>query len=804
MDFKKIYKRGLVVSILLLFFIIGVFFIPNASRKQLLDENPPSLSASEDGYEENDDYLSAYDLSAYEDTWLNTINGTGAQWDDDWYEIYINPGYEHLEVNLIFSHGGGDIDIELYDSSGIVSLTGSYGVVDNEYINFIVPSPGVHYLRIYLANNGNAYDLWWNTNMPTDDAYEENDFDWEAFDLSPWPASWLPFGLGVQSDDDWYTVYCGPGREHIYAQLSFSHAAGNIDMEIWYWDGVFTYLTGSYSFDDYEYIDTYVPWSGTYFIKVFGNNAGNQYDLWWEDLMVTGGDDYMEENDDYGSAQWVNPSSYPSLKLVYGDEDWFRTFLNTGDTIDISIYFDHFAGDLQLELYDPVDSINPRDGSYSPDNNEFISFTANVQGDWRFRVFHQHGDSEVWYDLDIKINAGGSGNEDMYEPNDYIYDAYDLTSDEGRWLSGINGLGTQFNEDWYKIYVEPNFEHLFVGFHQWGDDIQLEVYDENLNVLGGSHYDNHGGPIRVNLPSSGNYYLKVSGDDIGTNYDLHYIGFCLLEEQTMLSDVYGMGVQNDVDFYLIDVSFGFLQLQINLTFTHILGNIDMTLYNEWGSDIIKGDSPDDNEFIDVILDYPGMYFLVIYGYNMGNEYDLRWDDIKTDPRSDDDYEENDDWSSAFDITLYEDLWLMPKFRPEIQTYEQWYKTYANRTGIQADEDWYKIYIDQTNVQLIVDLRYDSAEGLMGFDIFDADINKITGNFTLTDNDYIIYEISSNGTYYIKVFGDNSGNIYNLMWRTQEPEEIGEIPGYDLLILIGSFIGISTVGIKIKRSKLKHK
>ncbi|GAH57317.1 unnamed protein product, partial [marine sediment metagenome] len=96
----------------------------------------------------------------------------------------------------------------------------------------------------------------------------------------------------------------------------------------------------------------------------------------------------------------------------------------------------------------------------------------------------------------------------------------------------------------------------------------------------------------------------------------------------------------------------------------------------------------------------------------------------------------------------------------------------------------------------------SAEGLMGFEVYDSDLHKIASNFTLADNDYIIQDVT-NGTYYIKVFGDNSGNVYNLWWGTQKPDEVGMIPGYDILILIASIVGISTVVIKKKRSKFKR-
>ncbi|MBA7615121.1 hypothetical protein ES703_22398 [subsurface metagenome] len=384
MDLTKIYKRGLAVSFLLLIFIIGVLFIPNLNKRQLSDGNSIFTSGPDDAYEPNNDPFSAYNLSMWEDFWLSGISGLGILEDDDYYIIKINMGFEHVKINLTFIHSLGNIDIDLYDSTDTF-VNGGYSTTDNEYIDFIVPAAGIYYIRLFGLNFSNTYDLLWKT-FPLDDAYEENDFDWEAYDLSPWPASWLPFGLGVQSDDDWYTVYLDPGEERIYAELSFSHAAGNIDMEIWYWNGSFTYLAGIYSFDDNEYIDTNVPWPGTYYIKVFGDNTGNLYDLWWEDLISTGGDDWMEENDDYWSAKLVGPNYYSNLKIVYGDEDWFHMYLNPGDIIDVSIYFDHMEGDLELELYDP--SYIHRVGSYSGNNDEFISFTADMSGDWRIRVYH--------------------------------------------------------------------------------------------------------------------------------------------------------------------------------------------------------------------------------------------------------------------------------------------------------------------------------------------------------------------------------------------------------------------------------
>ncbi|MEM9216665.1 MAG: leishmanolysin-related zinc metalloendopeptidase [Cyanobacteria bacterium P01_F01_bin.150] len=123
----------------------------------------------EDAYEYNDTLESAYDLSREERTWLSTISGLGQQYDDDWYEIDVTPGYENVVAQIEFTHAEGDIDLALYDANGTF-ITSSISTTDNESIDTIVPNPGTYYLRVYYDDAGNTYDLWWddlfNTTAP--------------------------------------------------------------------------------------------------------------------------------------------------------------------------------------------------------------------------------------------------------------------------------------------------------------------------------------------------------------------------------------------------------------------------------------------------------------------------------------------------------------------------------------------------------------------------------------------------------------------------------------------------------------
>jgi len=119
----------------------------------------------DDAYEQNNTLATAYDLSGYEQTWLTDLSGYGRQLDQDWYEIYITPGYERLLVDLTFSDAAGDIDIAVYDSGGAY-VTSATSISDDEHIDYVLPDYGTYYLKVYYGNAGNNYNMWWDDIQP--------------------------------------------------------------------------------------------------------------------------------------------------------------------------------------------------------------------------------------------------------------------------------------------------------------------------------------------------------------------------------------------------------------------------------------------------------------------------------------------------------------------------------------------------------------------------------------------------------------------------------------------------------------
>jgi len=95
-------------------------------------------------------------------------------------------------------------------------------------------------------------------------------------------------GLGVQADEDWYKIYVSAGYEKVLVDLQFTHADGDINLKLYNSSG--TQLAYSDSDTDNESIDyTVSQGDAYYYLKVYYDDAGNTYDLWWDDVSTDGG-----------------------------------------------------------------------------------------------------------------------------------------------------------------------------------------------------------------------------------------------------------------------------------------------------------------------------------------------------------------------------------------------------------------------------------------------------------------------------------------------------------------------------------
>lgn len=83
------------------------------------------------------------------------------QADSDWFKVWVSSGYPYLDIDCYFTDADGDIDIALYDSTGVI-LDSSTSVSDNESIDYVVPTDNTYYyIQVFYGNAGNAYELIW-------------------------------------------------------------------------------------------------------------------------------------------------------------------------------------------------------------------------------------------------------------------------------------------------------------------------------------------------------------------------------------------------------------------------------------------------------------------------------------------------------------------------------------------------------------------------------------------------------------------------------------------------------------------
>ncbi len=150
----KITKIGSIIIMVML--ILTSFSITNALSPTM---NTPNTTfddsmiggLTEDRFEDNDDINNSSTVRAGNYSALTCT-------DDDWYKISMNSGQD-LTVTINFNNSEGDLDLELYDSFGL--LDNSQGTSDSEIVSYSgVNSTGFYYIKVFgYLNSTNNYTM---------------------------------------------------------------------------------------------------------------------------------------------------------------------------------------------------------------------------------------------------------------------------------------------------------------------------------------------------------------------------------------------------------------------------------------------------------------------------------------------------------------------------------------------------------------------------------------------------------------------------------------------------------------------
>jgi len=727
-----------------------------------------------DGFEPNDAEGSAVPITAGSHTGLTACD-TDLH---DWYALPLVAGDE-LTVDVFFLDAEGDIDLEVFDPSGS-SLGSGTSMDDDESVGpVLASSTGDHLVHVELYADagslpGNSYDMDL-TVVPfvatcAADGFEPNDTDTAAVTITPGSHP----GLTACPDDgwDWYAVPLVTG-ETIDVQLTFSHAEGDIDLEVF--DPAGASLGGSWTSDDDESAGTFTAATdGDHLVAVelyadTGSVPGNSYDM----TVNVGGapictPDALEPNDSEATAVVLTAGSQTGLTACDTDDDWYAIDLAPGDELTVELAFANAEGDIDAELFDPSGASLGM-GNSMTDDESIGPITAAAAGLHTIQVL-LFGDSGSVpgnpYDLELTV-ASAVCVDDGYEPNDTQGDAFLLAAGSHPGLA----LCDTSSDDWFAVDLAMGDElTTALTFDNGEGDIDVQVLDPSGTVLDGGYSVNDDelvGPITAAVAGEHLVHTWLVDDPglPGNPYDLELT----VVAATCADDGYepndsesaavaltagsypGLAVcdTSTHDFWAIDLVEA-AELTVALTFSHAEGDIDVSVDDPSGSWVGGAYSMNDDELVGPITAaVAGTYVIDVYLLTdaglPGNDYDMELTVV--DPScAADAYEPNDTEAAAVSLTA---------------------GSYPDLTACDTDEhDWYAIDLDLA-AELTVGLTFVDAEGDIDVQVLSPGGDVLGGGYTMTDDeDTGPLLVDEAGTHLVHVYlyadaGGLPGNDYDM-------------------------------------------
>jgi len=719
-------------------------------------EAPETCQA--DSFEPNNAADNARNVGAGDFSGLRICDG-----DEDWFAIDLNAGAT-LDLQIMFTHASGNLDLELFDPNARRIGVGSSNADNEQIVAGDLAFSGTYKIRVFgLDGATNAYALQLavtdpNASTCTDDGFEPNNDKDTASPIVPQTFDNLHVCPG---DPDWYKIRVNAG-ERLSVDANFTHSdEGDLDLVVYRPDGT-TVLGESRSSTDHEAVQTAVlDVTGDYLVKVSGANAAatNTYQLVVSktDAPNTCTDDSFEPNDSATEASTVEPGLNGGLIICPGDSDWFAVSLNAGDDLTVQLNFTTAMGDLDLKVFRPDDLQTAVASSQTNTDGEVASFSnAPISGLYLIRVFGASPQAGNSYTMLVdRTRPTSTCTDDAREDNDNRQQAAAITD------GAISGQICSGDEDWFAIQVDAGGSMLAeLSFNGANGDLDLDVVGPSGMTLGSSA-NNTGGTESVEIdpaPRSGTYLIRVystRGSELAYNLEVITVGSGCADDGNEdnddranatladFGDQTGLTIcPSDDDWYTVDLAAGD-GLTAGIFFDDAQGDLDLQIVDAMGNTLASSVSVVNNEEATVgMVAAAGTYYVRVYGFlGAANDYDLSLTLIPGGTTCTDDRQEpNDSRVRARTISA------------------------GSQTGLIAcpgDDDWFAVNLTDGQI-LEVNVLFSHAGGDIDLQVFDPNDARLGQSVSVTDNERVAVRAQMAGLYTIRVYGyGGASNNYTM-------------------------------------------
>jgi hypothetical protein len=786
------------------FFFVQVYgFQADGADYDLEIENPGGVlvDCSDGGREPNGGAASATPLAVgfYP---VQLICDTQPE-DEDWYRVQVAAG-ERLSAEIVFDGSDADLELALYDATGLNQLDSSTGVSGTERVSGPRALQDSSFLvRVYGYSQSSdvAYSLRLTLEPPvdcTDGGFEPNDSAASVTNLAPGAYTGLYLCATNPADEDWYRIPVQAGQR-LSARIAFNDDDGDLDLYLYDLTGANLLDSSTSGYSDVEEVrGPRASQAGGFLVRVASDGLleDTHYALAIDlDRPLDCSDGGTEPNDTPALATSLSPGVHAGLLICDTDppdQDWYSVQVAAGERLHATITFDNDDGDLDLHLFDASGQV-ALDSSTSSfaDSEQVHGPRAQSATTYRLQVRTDPGGlvTDTTYQLDIGVEPPLDCTDGGLEPNDDPASAADLGA--GAFPGLVICQTNPLDVDWYRVTIGAGERlHAAIAFHNADGNLNLILTEADGSTVVDSSTSSSADSEQVDGPrvaQQTSYLIQVTpvaaGFSIDTTYGLTITidpplacGEDAFEPNDDPAQATGLALPGsgpmtlcpgNVDFFALDAQRGELWTLL-LVNTTGRGDIDLIVYDPDLVEIARSaTSGTGAELLDLAVHVAGTYTVEVVHRDPEAEQvvDYRLD-LFADafvPCDDDAYEPNDNSHRA---TVLSDMTFVPSGPDWV----------LSLSGLQVckpgPSDWYAIDLDLGDALSML-LRFSNADGDIDASLYDENFDTIDTGTTGSDDELLEFGAGGapmTGRYYLEVFmyTSNRTNTYDLVVTTDRP------------------------------------